>query len=323
MTGEFDYCKLFNPIWEEGVQTEGQYPNARPLIAHYCSVNTLEAIVRNEEMWFSNPLYMNDFEELTFGIWRSREKFRESELIRSAFRSPERYEAFRQHLEGIYTQFENGLAFDIYIACFSEHDPTDNDGLLSMWRGYGANGGGVAMIFNTAALTEVPASPLKVAKITYGTVEERLGWMDQILNKFASLIASTPIPDDKLFFCASQLFERMLALSIFTKHSGFREEKEWRVVYSKHYDVNNVLTGMLGYFINGGVVEPKLKLKIAPLEGAAGGGITLEQVVTKIIMGPRGASARSKMALQRMLQMLGNAALADRVVTSSTPYRER
>jgi hypothetical protein len=323
MTGEIDYSELFQPLWAEGVQMEGQYPHARPLIAHYCSVNTLEAIVRNEEMWFSNPLYMNDFEELTFGIWRSREKFRESELIRSALGTPERYEAFRQHLEGIYAQFENGLAFDIYIACFSEHDPADNDGLLSMWRGYGANGGGVALIFNTAALTEVPASPLRVAKITYGTVEERLGWMDQILNKFALLIASTSIPDDGLFLCAAHLFERLLALSIFTKHSGFKEEKEWRVVYSKHYDANNVLTGMLGYFINGGIVEPKLKFKIAPIDGAAEGGITLEQFVTKIILGPRGASARSKMALQRMLQMLGKPALAERVVTSSTPYRER
>ncbi|MGE8165198.1 DUF2971 domain-containing protein [Paraburkholderia sp. NPDC080076] len=323
MTGVIDYSEFFKPLWTEGVQTEGQYPGARPFIAHYCSVSTLEAIVRNEEMWFSNPLYMNDFEELTFGIWHSKTKFRESEPLRMAFGATERYAVFRQHLDDIYAQFESGLAFDVYIACFSEHDPADDDGLLSMWRGYGANGGGVAMIFNMAALTEVPDSPLKIAKITYGTTEERLGWMDQIINRFASLVASASIPDDDLFLCATYLFERLLTLSIFTKHSGFKEEKEWRIVYSKHYDSNNVLTGMLGYFINGGMVEPKLKFKIAPIPGTAEGGITLEQFVSKIILGPRNASPRSKMALQRMLQMLGKPALAERVVTSSTPYRER
>ncbi|KVX93101.1 hypothetical protein WL09_03420 [Burkholderia ubonensis] len=266
---------------------------------------------------------MNDFEELTFGIWHSRAKFRESESIRLALKTPERYEAFRGHLEGIYEQFESGLAFDVYIACFSEHNPGDNDGLLSMWRGYGANASGVALIFNTAAFNEIPTSPLKIAKITYGTAEERLGWIDQILEKFAQLVATKSVPDDGLFLCAAHLFERLLALSIFTKHSGFKEEKEWRVIYSKHFDVANLLTGMLGYFINGGTVEPKLKFKIAPIDGAAGDGVTLEQLVVKIILGPRSASARSKMALQRMLQMLGAPALAERVVTSSTPYRER
>ncbi|WP_196482103.1 DUF2971 domain-containing protein [Burkholderia stagnalis] len=266
---------------------------------------------------------MNDFEELTFGIWHGRTKFRESEAIRLAFQTPERYEVFRRHLEGIYDKFENGLAFDVYIACFSEHDPSDNDGLLSMWRGYGANASGVALVFDMAALNEIPTSPLKLAKITYGTTEERLGWIDQILEKFAQLVATKSIPENGLFLCAAHLFERLLALSIFTKHSGFKEEREWRVVYSRHYDTDNVLAGMLGYFINGGAVEPKLKFKIAPIDGAAGGEVTLEQLVAKIILGPRSASPRSKLALQRMLQMLGAPTLAERVVTSSTPYRER
>ncbi|BAO89043.1 DUF2971 domain-containing protein [Caballeronia cordobensis] len=314
---------LFQPMWAECFRADEQFPNVRPLIAHYCSVNTLEAVVKNEEMWFSNPLYMNDFEELTFGMWHSRNKIRQNESIRQALGTPERYETFRRYIDGIFDQFENGLAFDIYIACFSEHDPADSDGRLSMWRGYGANGGGVALVFNTAALIEVPDSPLRVAKITYGTTEQRLGWIDQILNRFAQIVVSATISEDALFGCAAQLFERLLSFSVFTKHSGFQEEQEWRVVYSRHHDQSNALTSMLGYFINNGVVEPKLKFKISPLEGIAAGAMSLEQLIVKIIVGPRGASGRSKMALQRMLQTLGKHQLADLIVTSSTPYRER
>ncbi len=93
------------------------------------------------------------------------------------------------------------------------------------------------------------------------------------------------------------------------------------MVYSRHYDRHQVLTGMLGYFINGGTVEPKLKFRIAPLDGAAAGGITLEQLVAKFILGPNGASARFAMAVRRVLETLGKPALAGRVVTSSTPER--
>lgn len=88
-------------------------------------------------------------------------------------------------------------------------------------------------------------------------------------------------------------------------------------------DPDQILTGMLGYFINGGTVEPKLKFKIAPLDGAAAGGVTLEQLVAKIILGPNGASVRSTMAVRRMLETLGKPLLAERVVTSSTPYRAK
>ncbi|MFL9897930.1 DUF2971 domain-containing protein [Paraburkholderia fungorum] len=323
MSDDFDCNAYFQPIWADLRPADQRFPAFRPLIAHYCSITTLEAVVKNEQFWFSNPLYMNDFEELLFGLVNSRNRFRDNASIRNAFKTPARYEKFRELVLWIFDQFDKGLIFDIYIACFSAHDAADNDGLLSMWRGYGANGSGAAIVFNTAALAEIPQSPLRVDPVTYGTSEERLAWIDLILEKFAELAGARDIPEDALLACASELFERLLTFSVFTKHRGFREENEWRVVYSRHYDPNNILTGMLGYFINRGTVEPKLKFKIAPLDGATAGGVMLEQLVTKIILGPNGASVRSTMAVRRMLDTLGKPALAERVVTSSTPYRAK
>jgi len=45
-----------------------QFYDQKPLLAHYTSIGALEAILRNNELWFSNPLYMNDLEEVRFGI---------------------------------------------------------------------------------------------------------------------------------------------------------------------------------------------------------------------------------------------------------------
>ena len=38
----------------------------RPLFAHYTSIDVLEQIMKNEEVWLSNPLFMNDLEEMQF-----------------------------------------------------------------------------------------------------------------------------------------------------------------------------------------------------------------------------------------------------------------
>ncbi len=43
-------------------------PDQPLLLAHYTSVETVERILRDEELWFSNPLYMNDLEEMRAGI---------------------------------------------------------------------------------------------------------------------------------------------------------------------------------------------------------------------------------------------------------------
>ena len=41
---------------------------------------------------------------------------------------------------------------DTYVFCLSEHAKDDTDGLLSMWRGYGGNGNGAAIVFDAGKL---------------------------------------------------------------------------------------------------------------------------------------------------------------------------
>ena len=52
----------------EGIQTDEGFAQLAPLLAHYTSITVLESILRNEQLWFSNPLFMNDTQEIRFGI---------------------------------------------------------------------------------------------------------------------------------------------------------------------------------------------------------------------------------------------------------------
>ncbi len=37
-------------------------------LAHYTSLEVLEKIVQHDELWFSHPFFMNDLQEMRFGI---------------------------------------------------------------------------------------------------------------------------------------------------------------------------------------------------------------------------------------------------------------
>jgi hypothetical protein len=46
-----------------------------PLLAHYTSIHVAEQIIKNEVIWLSHPFYMNDFEELRFGMLQGIQHF--------------------------------------------------------------------------------------------------------------------------------------------------------------------------------------------------------------------------------------------------------
>lgn len=297
------------------------FPEARPLIAHYCSTGTLESILKNRQIWFSNPLLMNDSEELAFGMLWGRERFRSHEGLKKALGSREHYDLFKNHLDHLFDGFEREGAFDVYIACFAEHHPDNRDGSLSMWRGYGADGNGACVVFDTAKLTEVPSSPLIIGKIEYASRDIRIGWIDRILDVFGELVVLTELPTEKLHAAAWTLFQRLLSLSLYTKHEGFQEEQEWRIVYMKHHDTDNLLTSMLDYHIGPRGIEPKLKFDIKPLPGAADESILIDRLVHSVILGPTAAADIHRKSVLRMLKRLEREALVARVFSSTIPYR--
>jgi hypothetical protein len=264
---------------------------------------------------------MNDSEELVFGILKSRERFRTHEKLENALGSRDRYDLFRNQFERICDGFEREGAFDVYIACFSEHAQNNHDGRLSMWRGYGANGNGACLVFDTSVLTEVPSSPLLIGKIEYASQEIRVGWIDEILDVFADCVTETGMATPDLHSAAWVLFQRLLGLALYTKHQGFQEEQEWRIVYMKHNDTANLLTRMLDYHIGPRGIEPKLKLKVEPLKGAVDESVLLDKLVHSIILGPTAAAEIHRQSVVRMLERLGRNALVDKVFSSSIPYR--
>jgi len=313
--------QIFEPLWED-VNLEDNFPTKRPLLAHYTSIGTLESILRTDEVWFSNPLYMNDLDEVKFGVIEGVNAFRKSIEIKQACPSAAHYEALAGSFEACFSLFDQEHVFDTYVFCLAEHRPERRDGLLSMWRGYGGNGQGAALVVDSSKFEYLQGVvPLVISKVTYASTNDRLKWIDDKMKHLAQLIQKNNLPPEKLGIPAYQLFERIKLFALFTKHDGFSDEQEWRIAFLKERDINKKFDGMFHYAVGKNGIEPKLKFKVAPVEGYTSNDLSLEKIVDSIILGPMLSSPMAINSVKRMLETIGKKSLADRVIASSTPFR--
>lgn len=319
---DLDLIRQFTPLFVDLDDFQYLLGN-RPLLAHYTSIQVLEKIMKNEEMWFSNPLFMNDLEEMRFGIHQGIILFDQlrAEITRAAG-TQGRFKAIESAFMGYYREFESTHALDIYVFCLSEHRADDNDGLLSMWRAYGGSGNGAALVFNTSFLTgPKDDSPLLIGKVHYASGDQRKAWLEERIRKWCSIIEVAGVPNDKLHLAAHSMFMAIKIYALTSKHHGFSEENEWRLIYLPDRDPTGMLKGNFDYVIGKQGVEPKLKFKIAPLPLKSPEVWTFESILDRIILGPSLSTMLARSSIVRMLQVIGKPTFGSKVVSSGIPLR--
>lgn len=293
----------------------------RPLLAHYTSINVLEMIMKSEEVWLSNPLFMNDLEEVRFGLQQGARLFLQSKDVTDACQTAERAQITRDAFAHYYNQFDQGHVFDTYVFCLSEHDSKNTNGVLSMWRAYGGQGRGAALVFNTNILTGPnPQSPLLLAKVKYGSQEERIEWLNVKLALWCQKLQNLQLPSDKLHIAAYAFLYIMRLFALRTKHDGFSEENEWRVIYVPEKDPKLWPDNLQFHYAMGpNGVEPKLRFKIKPLDPTLTW--TFADILDRIILGPSLSSLLAKRSVERMLEAIGRPEFRQKLSASQIPLR--
>jgi Protein of unknown function (DUF2971) len=294
----------------------------KPLLAHYTSLQVLEKILRSDEIWFSNPLFMNDLEEVRFGVMEGVRLFQESQLIADATGTPGRENLLRHAFNHYFSEFDDQHAFDTYVFCLSEHSSDDTDGVLSMWRGYGGQGNGAALVFRTDSLRQpLEGSPLAIMKVVYESREQRLERIKNAIKKFCAWLKSASLPDEQLWLGAYWLFSVIKFYALKSKHQGFWEEKEWRIIYFPDRNPQGRWKEnfKFDYFLGDGGAQPKLKFKLEPLTDEKDW--SFASIVDRIILGPSLSSALARKGIDRMLETLGKAEFKSKVCASGIPLR--
>ncbi len=313
--------RAFDPLYQR-VRTITS-PEARYL-AHYTSVQVIEQIFKNREVWLSNPLYMNDLEEMRAGIALAAELFPAHAQIAGG--TPARATVLLQAFNHYLAYLQNENAIDTYIFCLCAQEPGDCDGLLSMWREYGSKGNGAAIVFDVQRVNFQPDSPLLIAEVTYANAQERRQQLTDHLAAWSQLALNLQDNHLHLAAYAAYLFVKLIALT--TKHRGFHEEREVRVIYYPERDPRGYLIPNLSYHVGTRGVEPKLKYRFGVNLPATIGGpaevITtgsFSDLVALILLGPTVSSPLAKASFIRMLKSNELGEFEDRVYSSSIPLR--
>ena len=216
---------------------------------------------------------------------------------------------FSDALYHYYDEYGSNHVLDLYVMCFSRHDPDDEDGRLSMWRGYGENGKGAAIVFDSSKVPAIDDSPLALAPVYYGTREQRKELIRQKAKDVAGFIRSNRFPDDSIYKIAFAVFRRLCLFAVFSKHIAFTEEQEWRLVYFKDRDERSLLTRYFSYFNGPSGIQPKLKLPTVGIPGVIDEAFSLLDIIDLVIIGPSASSPLAKMAIERMFESIGKASL--------------
>ena len=194
------------------------------MLYHYCSTAAFKAIIENGFLWLSDAAYMNDATE---GKWL------DTVIERHVIPSKE----WGQWLESGHIFHDYQLwKKTYYITCFSEKGD-----LLSQWRAYGDDGQGVSIGFNFGAF------PLPTG-LTFTNVfhMDKLGCtVDRVVYEEEAQVEAVRrvfmyhdylVRDEDLHpYVYDAVIDTgrdcLSYLSKLLKHSGFREEREWRIIY--------------------------------------------------------------------------------------------
>lgn len=297
--------------------------NTKPLLVHYTNMHVVESILKNSVLWLSNPLLMNDHQEVAFGIHMALNEALASQSLRESFLSEESYRKFLNILNRLYNDYGSHEVKDLYVACFSEHESSDlPDRKLSMWRAYGDGGNGAAIAFDTSKLDAAPENtPFILAEVIYQTNAERKCAIKAKVEQLAEFVKNENISEAEVSSVAGAFFRRVNLAAIFTKHKGFEEEKEWRLVYAPDRDQDKTFLRHVDYFQGNSGLEPKMKLPLDESLEVGGQDSDFEGAIHSIVIGPRAATPLSVHAAKIMLNRIDRANLDEKLVASSIPLR--
>lgn len=177
------------------------------IVYHYTSHDAAANIVRNEEIWLTNILYLNDGKE----FWGTFDRVRHYFQQRSVANDPVE-PVFIQHVERF---IKRRPGTSICVICFSAHS---ND--VAQWERYESTGGSVALGFLKAKLLAACDAHqyLFAGPVLYDDAE--------ITKKIDGIVRT--VEDANRSGNHENAVNPLIRLAAFAKDRSFESEKEFR-----------------------------------------------------------------------------------------------
>ena len=226
-------------------------------------------------------------------------------------------------ISSLLNDHEGTNRFNTFILCVSEHGDgslghaEEDHGRLSMWRAYRGSTN-VALVLNPAPFQ---ANTNAVAAYTVPVLYRSQLEFEAEFAKYLSLL-ETKVEDLRRYDLSevSDMFVRYVLFTILSlKHRGFEEEKEWRVIAAPAYFGARGLTKTVQTIGGLPQIVYTMPLANAPKENLVG--MTISELIEKIIIGPTANPIPLRYALAHELELAGVSNPYDRIVMSGIPLR--
>lgn len=212
--------------------------NGKYSLSHYTSAEKAQTILTDKRLLLRKATCMNDYQEIIYGkdivikYLFNDNKDEINSIIQSINKN---YNI--DNLKKTFTDYISDMENRTYICCFSEIKNKKNhsyNGDLSMWRGY-ANTNGVMFKFKPIILDSpeiIDNISFFISPVIYDK-KDFIEILDDIFQKISDdiyLIKNIFKEHIDFFFelIIRQLYHRIICL----KNKDFKEEKEWRLLYS-------------------------------------------------------------------------------------------
>jgi hypothetical protein len=275
-----------------------QYLKSGQSLCHYTTLEGVIGIITGNDLWLTHSRYSNDNEEMNYGHRLVDEVL--DELKTNAAGDS----AKLKWLEKLRAQIQAAREDEVYICCFCE-----NGNLLSQWRGYADNGGGVSIEFDSAGFEQLCGSGnqhglMRLWKVFYDRDQQC-----QIVRDSINYSHWPARGDDSIPFIVD-------ALQFFVptfKNSGFSEEKERRLVFTPKQDAS-----LKPHFrTRRGMLVPYFSLR--ELSGTAVPPAGIQMSIRQVQVGPGPNKALNVESIRMMLDAHGHT--GSKVIASPIPYR--
>ena len=197
---------------------------------YYCSLSTFLNIIKNKQIYLSDPLKMNDTLEIKWYL----EKLNSEDITLSGldFDMPEsifEMMKLRSGLDFTFNELMEKLDSrgqkSVYISCFSKEPD-----ILSQWRAYAEDGTGVSIGFNLEKLSVASNILLEEVIYTNGVVYDSKENDVEIIADQIDVVIREKNVTKKEEQLETFLHELIPELAKY-KNRAFKEEKEVRLIY--------------------------------------------------------------------------------------------
>jgi hypothetical protein len=252
---------------------------------HYTSADAALKIINSKRIWMRNTTCMVDYREVQHGY----------DILRAFFADASNRAALVSAVDAcapgaineaikMFDDLSASIQLRTFVTSVSEHDDCEDlHGRLSMWRAFGGNTARVALVLRVPWHSPGARSlKLTFSPIAYFPQPEVHSIFHEVVENVKADCEFLKTVDRNLI--VGSIFEMLLANVTCLKHEGFREEREWRVIYSPDFRNSPLIEWSTE--VIGGVPQCVYKIPLDATRDSSLADLDLSKIFDCLIIGP-------------------------------------